>query len=110
MNSRMRWERPATVKYLAQHVPPTHPKVPAPPCFSVWLPKRGAGSPGAEPAPRGGGAGRKEEVEGWVYSSAGCGSSEGVLLVRGAGAGREDAVRLAGCEGSVSLAWRAGVG
>ena len=24
--------------------------------------------------------------------------------------GREDAVRLAGCEGSVSLAWRAGVG
>ena len=27
-----------------------------------------------------------------------------------AGAGREDAVRLAGCEGSVSLAWRAGVG
>ena len=44
------------------------------------------------------------------HSSAGCGSSEGVLLVRGAGAGREDAVRLAGCEGSVSLAWRAGVG
>ena len=38
------------------------------------------------------------------------GSSEGVLLVRGAGAGREDAVRLAECEGSVSLAWRAGVG
>ena len=48
------------------------------------------------------------------HSSAGCGSSEGVLLVRGAGAEREDAVgagvRLAGCEGSVSLAWRAGVG
>ena len=44
------------------------------------------------------------------HSSAGCGSSEGVLLVRGAGAGREDAVRLAGCEGSVSLAGRAGVG
>ena len=45
------------------------------------------------------------------HSNAGCGcSSEGVLLVRGAGAGREDAVRLAGCEGSVSLAWRAGVG
>ena len=44
------------------------------------------------------------------HSSAGCGSSEGVLLVRGAGAGREDAVRLAGGEGSVSLAWRAGVG
>ena len=44
------------------------------------------------------------------HSSAGCRSSEGVLLVRGAGAGREDAVRLAGCEGCVSLAWRAGVG
>ena len=40
-------------------------------------------------------------------------SSEGVLLVCGAwcgaGAGREDVVRLVGCEGSVSLAWRAGV-
>ena len=40
------------------------------------------------------------------HSSAGCGSSEGVLLVRGAGAGREDAVRLAGgvrgkCESDV---------
>ena len=30
------------------------------------------------------------------HSSAGCGSSEGLLLVRGAGSGREDAVRLAG--------------
>ena len=47
------------------------------------------------------------------HSSAGLGSSEGVVLgerVRGAGAGREDAVRLTGCDGSMSLAWRAGEG
>ena len=35
---------------------------------------------------------------------------EDVSLLGAAGSGRGDAVRLMGCEGSVSLAWRSGEG
>ena len=42
--------------------------------------------------------------------SAGLGDGEDVSLLGVAGSGGDDAVRLAGCEGSVSLAWRTGEG
>ena len=42
--------------------------------------------------------------------SAGLGYGEDVSLLGVAGSGGDDAVRLAGCEGSVSLAWRTGAG
>ena len=42
--------------------------------------------------------------------SAGLGYGEDVSLLGVAGSGVDDAVRLAGCEGSVSLAWRTGEG
>ena len=42
--------------------------------------------------------------------SAGLGYGEDVSLLGVAGSGGDDAVRLAGCEGSVSLAWRTGEG
>ena len=42
--------------------------------------------------------------------SAGLGYWEDVSLLGVAGSGGDDAVRLAGCEGSVSLAWRTGEG
>ena len=43
-------------------------------------------------------------------SSASLDSGEDVCLLGAAGSGSGDAVRLTGCEGSVSLAWRTGEG
>ena len=43
-------------------------------------------------------------------SSASLDSGEDVSLLGAAGSGGGDAVRLMGCEGSVSLAWRTGEG
>ena len=43
-------------------------------------------------------------------SSAGLDSGEDVSLLGAAGSGGGDAVRLMGCEGSVSLAWKTGEG
>ena len=45
-----------------------------------------------------------------VQDSAGLAYGEDVSLLGVAGSGGDDAVRLAGCEGSVSLAWRTGEG
>ena len=50
------------------------------------------------------------ESGGCVNLCASLGYGEDVSLLGVAGSGGDDAVRLAGCEGSVSLAWRTGEG